>query len=107
MTKFKIILGIIAIIILSSVATLMLSQKRDKPVSRAAVKVVLNQTPDYRLSLKALTVESSYSSDYKLTVPFGHYNVKIIADKDTALFSGRVGKNKVIFPPDVFGQESE
>jgi hypothetical protein len=64
------------------------------------VKVVLRQTPDYTLSLKTLSVENSYSSDYKLAIPYGYYTVKIRGDGDNELFSGTVAKNKVIFPAD-------
>lgn len=101
MTKFKIILAILAVLILVTSFTFFLSSRSgNKPVSHAAVKVVLGQTPDYTLSLKTLSVENSYSSDYKLAVPYGYYNVKIIGDGDSEFFSGTVARNKVAFPPD-------
>ena len=99
MTKFKIILAITVILILVTSFTLFLSQSKNKPVNHAAIKVVLGQTPDYKLSLKSLSVEDAYSSDYKLAIPFGHYEVKIIGKNEVELFSGKVEKNKVIFPP--------
>ena len=83
------------------------SQSRNIPVSRAAIKVVLGQTQDYRLSLNTLAVENSYSSDYQLEIPFGYYNIKILGDDDTVFFSGKVNKNLVRYPPDEMEVESK
>lgn len=106
MSKSKIILIITIVLIFLSLAIgYFLSQSKNKPVSQAAVRVVLGQTPDYKLSLKVLSSETAYFSDYKLVVPYGYYNLKILGDKEKVLFSGRVGKNKVAFPPDEIGAE--
>ena len=100
MAKIKIIFVIVVGFALTVLTSTYLSKSKINPsVSHAAVKVVLNQTPDYRLSLKSLSGESSYTSDYKLKIPFGYYNVKIIGDRGEELFSGKVEKNRVNFPP--------
>jgi len=106
MTKTKIILAITTGLVLTLLTIgYFLSQAKNKPVSHAAMRVMLGQTTDYRLSLKALSSEQAYSSDYKLAIPYGHYNIKILDAKENELFSGRVGKNKVAFPPDEIGSE--
>jgi len=106
MTKSKIILALTTVLVLALLTiTYFISQAKNKPVSQTAVKVVLGQTPDYRLSLKVLSSEQAYFSDYKLVIPYGYYNLKILDAKENELFSGRVGKNKVSFPPDEIGSE--
>lgn len=99
MTKFKIILTVIIGLVLTVSTSVYLSTSKIKPVSHAAVKVILKQTPDYLLTLKSLSGEDSYSSDYKLPVPYGYYLVKIFDNSNRELFSGKVEKNRVSFPP--------
>lgn len=99
MFKLKIISSAVIVFILTVLITTYLSKSKVKQVSHAAVKVVLDQTSDYKLSLKSLSSENAYSSDYKLTIPYGYYNVKIIGNNDKELFSGKVEKNRVSFPP--------
>ena len=106
MKKPKIILIITIVLVFSTLAiAYFLSQSKNKPVSQAAMRLVLGQTPDYKLSLKTLSSEKAHFSDYKLVVPYGYYNLKILGNKDKVLFSGRVGKNKVTFPPDEIESE--
>ncbi|OGK24994.1 hypothetical protein A3D76_03845 [Candidatus Roizmanbacteria bacterium RIFCSPHIGHO2_02_FULL_37_9b] len=107
MFKSKIILTVLLGGILIFITTIYLNKNKLKPVSHAAVKVVLDQTPDYSLSLKSLSGESSYAPDYKLPIPYGYYNVKIFGDNGLALFSGKVEKNRVSFPPYEVGEKGE
>ena len=99
MSKTKIILSILVGLILTVITTTYLAKSKVKSVSHAALEVKLNQTPDYKLSLKSLSGENSYSSDYKLPIPYGYYLVKIIGEDGAELFSGKVEKNRVTFPP--------
>lgn len=107
MRKLKIILPIIIVSILIGFTSIYLSKSKLKPVSHAALKVVLNQTRDYRLSLRNISGENSYSSDYKLPIPYGYYVVKIIGEDGTELFSGKVEKNRVFFPPYEIDEKEE
>ena len=106
MSKLIIILAFLGLA-LATLTTNYLSKSKLKPVSHAAIKVVLNQTTDYRLSLKKLSGESSYTPDYKLTIPYGYYRVLIINENGKELFSGKVEKNKVTFPPYQMEEQKE
>lgn len=108
MAKFRIILIILGgLVFLTLPIIYFASQSINNPVSHAAVKVVLGQTTDYRLLLKTLAVENAYSSNYQLEIPHGHYNLKILGEADVVLFSGKVSKDLVRYPPDEIGVESE
>lgn len=101
MTKIRIILIILGgLVVLALPTVYFLSQSRNMPVSHAAVRLILGQTQDYRLSLKTLAVENVYSSDYQLEIPSGHYNAKIMGSDDVVFFSGKISKNLVRYPPD-------
>ncbi|MBI4225719.1 hypothetical protein HY612_01260 [Candidatus Roizmanbacteria bacterium] len=100
MVKLKIILISLAVLVFTTLAFAYFApQSKNTPVSHVAIRLVLDQTPDYRLSVKTLGVENAYFSDYKLDIPFGYYNIKILGNKNVAFFSGKVAKNKVSFPP--------
>jgi len=100
MTKLKFILPVTIILVIALLITgLYLPKQKNTPVSHAAVRVKLNQSEGYELSLEALSVENSYYSDYKLAQPFGYYTIKIFDSNKKEIFSGRAEKNKVFFPP--------
>lgn len=95
------------LILVSLTLGFFLPKSKNQPVSHAAVRMVLDQTPEYRLTLKTMGVEKAYYSDYQLKVPFGYYNLVILGDKDKVLFSGKVGKDRVSFPPYEVGEEED
>src|SRR3989338_6689059 len=108
MTKFRIILIILgALVVLTLPVVYFLSQSRNIPVSHAAVRLILGQTPDYRLSLRTLAVENAYSSEYQLAIPTGHYNVKIMGETGAVFFSGKISKNLVRYPADEIDVKGE
>lgn len=101
MSKFKLGLIILGCFVLLTLPIIYFaSQSRNVPVSRAAIKVVLGQTQEYKLTLKTLAVENAYFSNYQLEIPHGYYNLKIVGHGDVVFFSGKVSKNLVRYPPD-------
>ncbi len=108
MTKTKLILAITTGLALTLLTIgYFLPRSKNRPVSHAALKLVLEQTPDYKLIYKDLSLENSYSSDYKLEIPYGYYNFKILGGRGEVLFFGKVAKNRVHFPPYEINSQNE
>lgn len=95
----KVFIVILFLVILFAGYYYYLSLINKYPEKNKAVKLVLNQTKNYKLFVKSLEVEKAKFSDYKLEIPFAYYNIHIIDNTKKIIFSGKVAKDKVSFPP--------
>ena len=108
MPRFKIIFIFFVLVIASSISVIIYYRSGFKPDKNLSVKVVINQSSDYVLSLKSFEKVKSKYSDYKLEIPFGYYNIHIYDGKQEVLFTGKVAKDKVSFPPyEILPEEKE
>ncbi len=104
MWKLKLAVGIILSLVLTTISiAFFLPQTSSMPLNKLTLKIVLNQTSDFHLSLSAIDTEQTYSSDYQLNIPENFYLIKIFDSGNNILFSGKVSNVDIIYPAEQFG----
>ena len=108
MLRSKVSFILFVLILLFLLSYSFYNQSGNRPAKQIAVKIIVSQTSDYILSLKSIEKIKGKYSDYKLEVPFGHYNIHIYDGKQKVLFTGKVARDKVSFPPyEILPEEKE
>jgi len=70
--------------------------------SNLAIKLILSQPADGKLSLKELTLENNVPADYRLNYPANFYRIRIFDNQSKELFSGEILRKIILPPPDTF-----
>lgn len=98
--SFFAILAIVILLVFLSIIT-----QGSSKVVHTSLKMVFDQSVDFDLSLKDISIEDLYPVDYKLNIRSNFYTVKVI-NKVKVLYTGKVNK-KILTTWDIFESDSD
>ena len=107
-SKIKLfVIFLIVLLSIFSVSILILSSHPDEtqPLLHKALKVIINQSREGELSVKNISVDDIYPSDYKLNFTSDFYTINILDEKEKVLFTGKE-KNRLVITSDSFAGNS-